>query len=277
MHKNTRAFTLAEVLITLGIIGVVAAITMPTIVAKIQDKVLMGQFKKAYNILSNLVIKTNADLDYATECYIWLNNPYSGQYNCNDSRNNADVCITDLENNKHGVVMNNPDIPVPNDLWGRSGDCYTFWQQARKNLKIAKTCTSNGGDDNCYSSEYKGFDELKVKNFENLPDDKKNLFADDADYAEQASAGCTGFRTANIGKKNALVLQDGITLIGYGGTDVMVDINGRKGPNKWGYDLFVFRISGDIYGARKITGGNCMSVEDGGYSTDTRIKMMGKK
>lgn len=59
-----QAFTLAEVLITLGIIGVVAAITMPTIVAKTQDKVLTTQFKKAYNITSNLIQKTNSDLGF---------------------------------------------------------------------------------------------------------------------------------------------------------------------------------------------------------------------
>ena len=32
-----KAFTLAEVLITLGIIGVVAAMTMPTLIQKQQD------------------------------------------------------------------------------------------------------------------------------------------------------------------------------------------------------------------------------------------------
>ena len=41
------AFTLAEVLITLGIIGVVAAITIPTLSTKVQVKVLENQFKKA--------------------------------------------------------------------------------------------------------------------------------------------------------------------------------------------------------------------------------------
>ena len=41
------AFTLAEVLITLGIIGVVAAITIPILSTKVQVKVLENQFKKA--------------------------------------------------------------------------------------------------------------------------------------------------------------------------------------------------------------------------------------
>lgn len=274
--QNLKGFTLAEVLITLGVIGVVAAITMPTIVANVQDKVLMNQFKKAYNILSNMVTKTNADLDYATECYYWFSNPYSGQYNCEDSKNRADICITDVENNKHGVVMND-GTPNPSDLWGRTGDCSIFWRQAKKNLKIAKTCSSNGGDDNCFSSEYKGYDQVIIKNFENLAQDKKDLFADEADYAEEASAGCTRYKAQSIKNLNALVLQDGITIIGYGGPDMLVDINGRKGPNKWGYDLYIFRISGNAYGARKISEGNCMTAEKGGYSTTNRIRMIGKK
>ena len=40
------AFTLAEVLITLGIIGVVAAMTLPTLVNDKQNKELQTQFKK---------------------------------------------------------------------------------------------------------------------------------------------------------------------------------------------------------------------------------------
>ena len=47
------AFTLAEVLITLGIIGVVAALTIPSLIAKHQKKVYVSQFKKAYNTVTN--------------------------------------------------------------------------------------------------------------------------------------------------------------------------------------------------------------------------------
>lgn len=43
-----KAFTLAEVLITLGIIGIVAALTLPTIVQKQNKKSLEVAFKKAY-------------------------------------------------------------------------------------------------------------------------------------------------------------------------------------------------------------------------------------
>lgn len=47
------AFTLAEVLITLGIIGVVAALTMPSLVAKYQKQVLVTQLKKEVNVIQN--------------------------------------------------------------------------------------------------------------------------------------------------------------------------------------------------------------------------------
>ncbi len=47
-----KAFTLAEVLITLGIIGVVAAMTLPTVVNKYKEKETVTKLKKFYSILS---------------------------------------------------------------------------------------------------------------------------------------------------------------------------------------------------------------------------------
>ena len=40
MKHHKLGFTLAEVLITLGIIGVVVAMTLPTLIARHQEKVL---------------------------------------------------------------------------------------------------------------------------------------------------------------------------------------------------------------------------------------------
>ena len=50
------AFTLAEVLITLGIIGVVAALTLPTVINNIKHKQLETAFKAAYSIFSQTVM-----------------------------------------------------------------------------------------------------------------------------------------------------------------------------------------------------------------------------
>lgn len=51
--KRFRAFTLAEVLITLGVIGVVAAITMPTLINNFQVSSWENGLKRTYSSLSN--------------------------------------------------------------------------------------------------------------------------------------------------------------------------------------------------------------------------------
>ena len=58
------AFTLAEVLITLGIIGVVAALTLPGLIAKYQEKVWLNQFKVTYTTLSQAY--TRAFMEYGS-------------------------------------------------------------------------------------------------------------------------------------------------------------------------------------------------------------------
>lgn len=50
--KIKFAFTLAEVLITLGIIGVVAAMTIPTLMQKYYEKQTVAKLKETYSILS---------------------------------------------------------------------------------------------------------------------------------------------------------------------------------------------------------------------------------
>lgn len=49
------AFTLAEVLITLGLIGVVAAMTMPSLISNYRRQVVENKLYTAYNILQNMV------------------------------------------------------------------------------------------------------------------------------------------------------------------------------------------------------------------------------
>ena len=51
--KKKHAFTLAEVLITLGIIGVVASMTIPTLMQKTNDKELVSGTLKMGSVLSN--------------------------------------------------------------------------------------------------------------------------------------------------------------------------------------------------------------------------------
>ena len=89
--NNSRkiAFTLAEVLITLGIIGVVAAMTMPTLVNNINKKHWITGYKKAFSELSQI--------------HQLLNSETGGSYmaECNDF---DDVCLKNLFAEKMKVV-----------------------------------------------------------------------------------------------------------------------------------------------------------------------------
>jgi prepilin-type N-terminal cleavage/methylation domain-containing protein len=61
-RMNTKAaFTLAEVLITLGIIGIVAAITIPSLIASYQKTVAVNRLKSVYTELIQAIKLSEAD------------------------------------------------------------------------------------------------------------------------------------------------------------------------------------------------------------------------
>ena len=55
MYRKYIAFTLAEVLITLGIIGVVAAMTLPVVIGNYQKKVTAAKVKKFYSMFNQAI------------------------------------------------------------------------------------------------------------------------------------------------------------------------------------------------------------------------------
>ena len=52
---NKQGFTLAEVLLTMSIVGIVAAVTMPALTVSTNSKQLQAQFNNAHSILSQAV------------------------------------------------------------------------------------------------------------------------------------------------------------------------------------------------------------------------------
>jgi prepilin-type N-terminal cleavage/methylation domain-containing protein len=79
---NKNGFTLAEVLITLGIIGVVASLTIPTLMQNQQEKATEAKLKKVYSVLSSaytLAVQENGTPDN------W------GLTNSNDSTSNENL------------------------------------------------------------------------------------------------------------------------------------------------------------------------------------------
>ena len=177
------AFTLAEVLITLGIIGVVAAMTLPSLIQNYQKKALATQTQKFYSMMSQAVKQYMAD------------------YGVDDLRN------TPLA----GDNYEEQDSP---EAMASIRDFVT------KYLKVVKECkTYDEGGDNCLAPAYRWSDNSgEYKNY-------------------------------NSGYRN-YVLADGsvITIYYRGNKDypgpilLGVDVNGKKGPNKFGYDYFEMSI-----------------------------------
>lgn len=64
MKRKKRAFTLAEVLITLGIIGVVAAMTIPTLITNVKGARIRTQFKKSISTLNQAAKMNLAQYDW---------------------------------------------------------------------------------------------------------------------------------------------------------------------------------------------------------------------
>ncbi len=62
--KQTKGFTMAEVLITIGIIGVVAAMTLPGLIADKRRTELYNQLQVAYSLISQALSRMNADNEY---------------------------------------------------------------------------------------------------------------------------------------------------------------------------------------------------------------------
>ena len=59
--SSKNAFTLAEVLITLGIIGVVAAMTMPTLVQNYKNREVESKLQKIYTVMNQAIMMSELD------------------------------------------------------------------------------------------------------------------------------------------------------------------------------------------------------------------------
>ena len=109
-------FTLAEVLITLGIIGIVAAMTLPVLTNKIKHKEYETQFKVAENLIHNAVnyMHANNREIYGTK-YCTANTANQG--NCNG----AEVFSSVLAEAFTGIRALNK---YKDSTWGRDGQKY---------------------------------------------------------------------------------------------------------------------------------------------------------
>ncbi|MCM1338488.1 MAG: type II secretion system GspH family protein [Muribaculaceae bacterium] len=105
---NKKAFTLAEVLITLGIIGVVAAITIPNLMTAYKAKQLRAQFLKSYSTIQQAFRQMETD-DISTDPSSYKSNTFYktfGNYlkvavHCGIySSNKSPVCLSENDDYK---------------------------------------------------------------------------------------------------------------------------------------------------------------------------------
>lgn len=227
--KKALAFTLSEVLITLVIIGVLAAIVIPSLNNQMQWMQYRSGVVKAKSILDQALLKYSETNGNLIECGYWKVNPYGGGAICEGY---------DKKGNCTGWIFKESGENLPSDYNGRFSDCQDLYKSFKRNMNIIKTCESSAYTAGCISEDMEGLDTIyKGKN------------EDMGDYdANKQTAGIPEFRKANIRAGKAFVTADGMIFIPYGSfycPIMLVDVNGQKGPNKWGHDIhgFIAKIS----------------------------------
>ena len=161
---KSAAFTLAEVLVTLGIIGVVSAMTVPTLMQNYQRQSYVTQLHKVYNELSQALLRYQTD---------------KNAINFKEAGLSGSEAYTEFQKNYFKVVQDCGTIQTP-----------------------------------CFASSYK-----------------------------KMSGSSTNFKC----KYGCMSLASGAAIGGYGnGTngvyEIVVDVNGQKGPNIFGRDAFTMYI-----------------------------------
>ena len=135
------AFTMAEVLITLGVIGIVAAMTLPALINKIHLTQYIAQLKADYSILAQAHSQIIADYDSFQSGIIHCGNEPGGI-----SRNN---CFRDVFAEPGGISRNN-----------------CFRDVFATKIKSIRTCEEPYNEDDIKSSCFADFDTIKLLNWQ---------------------------------------------------------------------------------------------------------------
>lgn len=179
LGRGVKAFTLAEVLITLGVIGVVSAMTLPTLIQNHQKQVTVTQLKKAYSEFAQALQK--AEVEHGL-METW-------DFNASNFDNNYSEQIKYF------------------------GENYIF-----PYIKTVKICIPTSNE--CWADDIKTIGDVKK-----------------TDYFTNSHTDFVSFVTAS-GYTVYYWLHGTGTGMWY-----VVDVNGLKGPNKIGKDIFAFQAN----------------------------------
>ena len=187
-----KAFTLAEVLITLGIIGVVAAMTLPTLINKTKNKELHTAFLKTYSELGQIALLFKAEHGISVA-------EYAAFSNINDT---ADLISKYFSGS---TKLSDDAMGTPN----KDGVYEGLYEMNSLNGQAFSGGPNTGGKDSSFLCDDSGIysnNRGEIFIFNNAPQDGEN------------------------------------------GPVICVDVNGKKGPNRFGADyfLFIFTIDGGV-------------------------------
>ena len=229
-----KGFSLAEVLLTLGILGFIASVTFPTLNSNIWKGQREALLKSAYARLKNVMDTTIVELGYTPKCAYYRDGNPNGITQERHVDENGNVTWTYKKNGQ------DYELQPGENFNGQFDDCEIFGKTILKNLRIVKECS---GTNNC-KPEYNGIEKVHTNN------NNTNLTAEEKEIqAKTATAGLSGYETNSLRKNYAFHTGNNYTLINHAKEIYFypaffaVDTNGNKGPNKWGQDLFPFRLS----------------------------------
>ena len=108
MNKNNRrkAFTMAEVLITLAIIGIVAALTVPIVMTKFRQHEYRTAGKKAFSELSAAIQTLNLQYGLTIEDYVNSNDTQKEKF-YNTLEKTLNIVKKDTGSDGHTILITN--------------------------------------------------------------------------------------------------------------------------------------------------------------------------
>ena len=199
MRKTKNAFTMAEVLITLGIIGIIAALTIPQLIKNYEKKALLTQFLKAYSDLKNAAKMFEAQEGFTVHEY--------------------------------SKILTNPDAETTEQAYDATGLLKLYMKYFNGHAQAAGSTNELEGEETLRKDVYKrilGYIPAALNGSDNSsqPCDESIIMTDIS---------------------GRFFVMDNLLngpLVGYEtGPKICVDTNGKKGPNKYGYDWFVFAFT----------------------------------
>ena len=191
-YKRYKAFTLAEVLIVLVIIGVIASITIPSLILTQEKISYVTALKKFYSTASQALMQTATD-NGTPDNIAKSNNDYSSKVELmTDIARHFKIAKDCKTNNYKGCWT---DITKRN--YDGTGDTYRY----------------DANYEYIHYYEFMTTDGMSVAISMEYPDCSRQLYSD---------------------RNNPLYKFCG---------EMVVDVNGLKGPNRFGRDTFMFQIT----------------------------------